>query len=197
MFVTSTSTLGISTYLSVTFLVNEGWLRSGPPCLCLCTSLRLAVLVPDLGPVSVSLSTITTAVAGYIAAWLTIAWIPLDSALSTLIWIFTACICMLLWSDYFYSWYHVMLSHPQALQSVCFIDTFIPFSVTFIYSGNLGVSMVNQAITKHFIYRAFYGMNLWNFLTLWDEYMQICVCAIFWNIYEVYIIRNKLWILKL
>ena len=48
MCVTSILKLSYSTYLPITFQLNEGCFRAGPPCLCLCTSIALAVLVPDL-----------------------------------------------------------------------------------------------------------------------------------------------------
>ena len=68
MFVTSLLKLGNSTYLSVAFQLNEGCFRAGLH-VCLCVSLRLAVLAPNPGLASASHSTITAAV----AAWLTTA----------------------------------------------------------------------------------------------------------------------------
>ena len=45
----------------------------------LCTSLLLDVFVPDLGPASTSLITITSAMAALIATWVTTDWIAFAS----------------------------------------------------------------------------------------------------------------------
>ena len=63
MFVTSISMLNNSTYLPGAFQLKNDYLKPGPPCLCLPASLELAVLEHDVGPASVSLITITAAMA--------------------------------------------------------------------------------------------------------------------------------------
>ena len=77
---TSISKLSNSTYWSVAFQVNEGCFGSSPPCICLCTFFRQAVLVPDLVPASTFFSAITAAVAACTATRLTVSLIPSDYA---------------------------------------------------------------------------------------------------------------------
>ena len=69
MLVTSIFKFSNSTYLSGAFQLKDDCFRAGQPCLCLCTSLRLAVFETDKGPVSASLITIIAAVAAWIAFW--------------------------------------------------------------------------------------------------------------------------------
>ena len=57
--------LSNSSYLSGAFLVNDSCFRTGPPCLCLCISFRLAVFLPNLGYASASLNAFTAAVTAW------------------------------------------------------------------------------------------------------------------------------------
>ena len=79
---TSILKLGNSIYLSWAFQLNEGFSRTGPPCLCFSGSLGLVVLVAVLAPMSASLSDIITVVAALTTAWLTIACMSSDSSIS-------------------------------------------------------------------------------------------------------------------
>ena len=115
--VTSISKLSNSIHLPWAFQINYGFSRTVLPCLCFCASLGVAV-VADQCPTSVSLSAIITAVNAWMAAWLTIAWMPSDSTISAWFRIFhLGCICMLLWNDFvciFTSVHQVRISpvHP-------------------------------------------------------------------------------------
>ena len=98
---TSIPKLSSSTYLSWALQFNEGFSRACPPCLCLCDSLWLAAFVDDLGPTSVSLMAIITAVAAWMAAWLTIDYIASAYVILVCIFfsLFLALVCFF-WSDF-------------------------------------------------------------------------------------------------
>ena len=56
--------------MSWAFQLNDSFSKAGPPYLCLCGSVKLAI-VGGQSPASMSLSAITTAVTMWMAAWLT------------------------------------------------------------------------------------------------------------------------------
>ena len=125
MFLASISKLSNSTYLSWAFQLNDGLSRDILPCLYLCGSLRLVMLVAGLDPTCASLSDVITFVANWMPAWLTIVWIPSDSAISALFrFFYTACACLLLRSDLFflawdfYSRHHVILLATDVITPV-------------------------------------------------------------------------------
>ena len=88
MIVTSISKLANYTYLSLAFQSNEGFSSASPLCLCLMGFLGLAASVAYLDPTHVSLSAIITAVAAWMAAWLTADCIVSNSATSSSICVF-------------------------------------------------------------------------------------------------------------
>ena len=81
MFVTSMSTLNNSRYVSGEFQLKDGCIIDCLPYLCLCASLMLTLLVPDVGPESASLITIYAAIFALIAACITTVWIASEFAI--------------------------------------------------------------------------------------------------------------------
>ena len=77
--------LNSSIDLSRAFQLNDSCLKAGPPCLRLCTSPTLATLVPDVGPMSTSLSAIIATVDAWIATCMIVVWIAPDSDFSACI----------------------------------------------------------------------------------------------------------------
>ena len=100
--------LNNSIYLSGAFHLKDDCFRAGPLCLCLHISLRLAVFAPDMGHVSSSLITITTAVAAWIAAWVITGWVASVS-------------CHLAWICIF-----SFISASNELTLSAFLETFTP-----------------------------------------------------------------------
>ena len=91
--------------------LKDGCLKASHPCLCLHASPIMAIMAPDVGPESSSLSSIPATVAAWIATFMTAVSIASISAIS-------ACILcnslLIFWSNYIYlfetySWHHVML----------------------------------------------------------------------------------------
>ena len=83
--------------MSGAFQSKDGCLKVSSPCLCLCVSPILAILMPDVGLASASHSAITAAVAGWKAAYVTAAWVASDSAIPACILYSILCIW---WSAY-------------------------------------------------------------------------------------------------